>query len=51
VVGLGTDAEKLFVRKDSKLAIAYAKETKERLIQLHVTQVCNAAVAELFDET
>lgn len=51
VVGLGTDDEKLFTRKDSKLAVAHAKQTKERLLQLHVTQVCYEAAAELFDET
>ncbi|MBT8241665.1 MAG: hypothetical protein KJN63_10600 [Acidimicrobiia bacterium] len=50
VVGLGTDKERLFARRDNKAAIAYAKETKERLIQLHVTQVCYEAVAVLFGE-
>lgn len=50
MVGLGTDAEKLFVRKASRDAIAYAKETKERLLQLHVTQVCDAAIVDLFGE-
>ena len=51
VVGLGTKSEHLFVRKDAKLAIAHAKETKERLLQLHVTQLCAAAIAEIFGET
>lgn len=51
VVGLETDDEKLFTRKDSKAAIAYAKQTKGRLLQLHVTQVCYEAAAELFGES
>jgi len=51
VVGLGTDAERLFIRRDNKAAIAYAKETKERLMQLHSTQLCYEAVAVLFGET
>lgn len=51
VVGLGTDTECMFVRKDAKAAIAHAKETKGRLMQLHSTQLCYDAVAELFGET
>lgn len=50
VVGLGEEGERLFERRDNKAAIAYAKTTKLRLIQLHTTQVCYAAVAELFGE-
>lgn len=51
MVGLGTETESLFIRKDSKAAIACAKETKGRLMQLHSTQLCYEAVAELFGET
>jgi hypothetical protein len=50
VVGLGEEGERLFERKQNKVAIAYAKETKLRLTQLHVTQVCFEAVADLFGE-
>lgn len=50
VVGLGEEGERLFERKNNKAAIAYAKETKLRLVQLHVTQVCFEAVADLFGE-
>jgi hypothetical protein len=51
VVGLGKETERLFIRRDNKAAIAYARETKERLMQLHSTQLCYDAVAELFGET
>lgn len=50
VVGLGEPGERLFKRAESRDAVAYAKESKLRIVQLHVTQICYAAAADLFDE-
>lgn len=50
VVGLGEEGERMFERKNNKQAIAYAKETKLRLAQFHTTQICYAAIADLFGE-
>ena len=50
VIGLGKETERVFARSESKAAIAYAKQTKERLMQIHSTQLCYEAVAELFGE-
>lgn len=50
VVGLGDDGERLFRRDQNRDAIAYAKQSKLRLVQLHVTQICYRAAAELFGE-
>ena len=50
VVGLGEDGERLFERSDNKAAIAYAKESKLRIVQLHVTQICYNAAAGLYGE-
>lgn len=51
VVGLGEPNEKMFLRSDNKAAIRYAKETKLRLLQVHSTQLCYEAVAEMFGES
>ena len=50
VVGLGEEGERMFAVKDREQAVAYAKETKLFLHRLHSTQLCKAAVAELFGE-
>ena len=50
VVGLGTEHEQIFQRKDNRAAIAHAKTTKGQLAQIHVTQICYEAAAELFGE-
>ncbi len=50
VVGLGHPEERLFLRADNRAAIDYSKQTKRRIVQLHSTQVCSDAIADLFGE-
>lgn len=53
VVGLPSpspDDERIFLRSDSKAAIAYARETRLRLHHLAASQLCHDAMVEFFGE-
>jgi hypothetical protein len=53
VVGLPSpspDDERIFLRSDSKEAIAYARQTGLRLHHLPTSQLCHTAMTEFFGE-
>lgn len=53
VVGLPSPSpgdERIFLRKQSKDAIAYARQTGQRLHHLAATQLCHQAMTEFFGE-
>lgn len=50
VVGIGTELERIFRRKDSAAAIAYSKETGGRLNHFNANNLCHAAMLDFFGE-
>ena len=50
VVGLNTERERVFKRKDNKDAIRYAKETDEILHHLAADTLCHEAMEALFGD-
>ena len=50
VVGLNTEYERVFVRKDNKDAIRYAKETDGVLHHLLANTLCHMAMEDFFGE-
>lgn len=50
VVGLGTELERIFRRKEAPAAIAYSKETGGRLNHFNANTLCHGAMLAFFGE-
>lgn len=48
VIGMGTEAERVFKRTDNEAAVKWAKESRTRLTRVTAHTLCHEAMVELF---
>lgn len=47
IIGWKEEGERVFLRADNRAAVNYAKQTKLRLMQVNITQICQSAATDL----